>query len=154
MSIKVYNYLLKIEYDGTNFVGWQHQKNGVSIQEKIEKALQKILKSKIRIIGAGRTDKGVHALAQFSNFKVNKVMLHFEGIMGKSKIWINGILIKEHFGGYFPAHLDISKHLNFGKKLSTFELLIGLYPLCGIFPFLFILIIVDPCNLLIILAIL
>ena len=49
MSIKVYNYLLKIEYDGTNFVGWQHQKNGVSIQEKIEKALQKILKLKIRI---------------------------------------------------------------------------------------------------------
>ena len=72
MSIKVYNYLLKIEYDGTNFVGWQHQKNGISIQEKIEKALQKILKLKIRIIGAGRTDKGVHALAQFANFKVNK----------------------------------------------------------------------------------
>ena len=51
-----------------------------------------------------------------SNFKGKKVMLHFEGIMGKSKIWINGILIKEHFGGYFPAHLDISKHLNFGKR--------------------------------------
>ena len=51
-----------------------------------------------------------------SNFKGKKVMLHFEGIMGKSKIWINGILIKEHFGGYFPAHLDISEHLNFGKR--------------------------------------
>ena len=51
-----------------------------------------------------------------SNFKGKKVMLHFEGIMGKSKIWINGILIKEHFGGYFPAHIDISKHLNFGKR--------------------------------------
>ena len=52
-----------------------------------------------------------------SNFKGKKVMLHFEGIMGKSKIWINGILIKEHFGGYFPAHLDISKHLNFEKGM-------------------------------------
>ena len=51
-----------------------------------------------------------------SNFKGKKVMLHFEGIMGKSKIWINGILLKEHFGGYFPVHLDISKHLNFGKR--------------------------------------
>ena len=40
----MYNYLIKIEYKGTNFVGWQYQKNGVSIQEKIEKALKKILK--------------------------------------------------------------------------------------------------------------
>ena len=58
MSAKIYNYLLKIEYDGTKYVGWQFQKNGKSIQEKIEKELVKIFKKKIRIIGAGRTDKG------------------------------------------------------------------------------------------------
>ena len=68
----MFNYLIEIEYDGTNFVGWQYQKNGVSIQEKIEEALKKILKSKIRIIGAGRTDKGVHAFGQFANFVVSK----------------------------------------------------------------------------------
>lgn len=68
----MHNYLIKIEYDGTNYVGWQYQKNGRSIQEKIEKALKKLLKSKIRIIGAGRTDKGVHAIAQHANFKINK----------------------------------------------------------------------------------
>ena len=72
MLAKTNNYLMKIEYDGTNFVGWQYQKNGVSIQEKIEKALSKIFKSKIRINGAGRTDKGVHALGQYANFKVKK----------------------------------------------------------------------------------
>jgi beta-galactosidase len=48
--------------------------------------------------------------------KGKKVFLHFEGIMGKSKIWINGFLLKEHFGGYFPAHVDISDHINFGEK--------------------------------------
>ena len=64
-----YNYLIKIEYDGSGYVGWQYQKNGKSIQEKIEKALKKILKENIRIIGAGRTDKGVHASGQFANFK-------------------------------------------------------------------------------------
>ena len=68
----MYNYLLKIEYDGTKFVGWQYQKNGISIQEKIEKALKKIFNIKIRINGAGRTDKGVHAFGQFANFVIKK----------------------------------------------------------------------------------
>ena len=66
------NYLLEIEYDGTSYVGWQYQKNGISIQEKIEIALKKILKKKIKIIGAGRTDKGVHASGQKANFKIEK----------------------------------------------------------------------------------
>ncbi len=66
------NYLIKIEYDGNKFVGWQYQKNGLSVQEKIEKALSKYLKKNIRIYGAGRTDKGVHAFGQFANFKLNE----------------------------------------------------------------------------------
>ena len=69
---KIYNYLLKVEYDGTDYSGWQYQKNGNSIQEKIENVLYKILQRKIRIIGAGRTDKGVHAFGQHANFKINK----------------------------------------------------------------------------------
>ena len=68
MYPNTYNYLLKIEYDGTNFVGWQYQTNGNSIQEEIEKALSKLLCEKIKLIGAGRTDKGVHALGQYANF--------------------------------------------------------------------------------------
>ena len=46
----MFNYLIKIEYDGTNFVGWQSQKNGKSIQDTIELACQKIFKTKIKII--------------------------------------------------------------------------------------------------------
>ena len=69
---KTYNYLLQVEYDGTNYSGWQFQKNGKSIQETIERVLQKILKLKIKINGAGRTDKGVHAFGQHANFKINK----------------------------------------------------------------------------------
>ena len=65
----MFNYLLKIEYDGTNFVGWQSQKNGKAIQDSVEKALKKVFKTKIRVIGSGRTDKGVHALSQYANFK-------------------------------------------------------------------------------------
>ena len=64
----MFNYLIKIEYEGTNFVGWQSQKNGKSIQDSVEKALKKVLRTKIKIIGAGRTDKGVHAFGQSANF--------------------------------------------------------------------------------------
>ena len=66
------NYLITIEYDGSNFVGWQRQKNGISVQETIEKKIQKILKTKIKLIGSGRTDKGVHAKAQSANFFTTK----------------------------------------------------------------------------------
>ena len=64
----MYNYQIIIEYLGTNFIGWQIQKNGVSIQHLIEKAINKVLKKKIKVIGSGRTDAGVHALGQSANF--------------------------------------------------------------------------------------
>ena len=62
------NYQIIIEYLGTNFVGWQIQKNWVSIQSTIQKALSKALKKRIKINGSGRTDAGVHAKGQSANF--------------------------------------------------------------------------------------
>ena len=70
----MFNYQIIIEYLGTNYVGWQIQKNGVSIQSLVQRALNKTLKSKIKINGSGRTDAGVHALAQSANFFfINKI---------------------------------------------------------------------------------
>ena len=63
------NIKLTIEYDGTNFQGWQIQPKGQrTVQGEIEGALQKIFKKKIKLIGSGRTDSGVHALGQVGNF--------------------------------------------------------------------------------------
>jgi tRNA pseudouridine38-40 synthase len=56
---------------GTKFVGWQIQKNGLSIQEILQKNLKKITKEKIIIFGSGRTDAGVHAKGQSAHFKMN-----------------------------------------------------------------------------------
>ena len=64
----MFSYQVLIEYDGTNFVGWQKQKNGISVQEIIEKVLKKILKEKILLYGSGRTDSGVHAIEQSAHF--------------------------------------------------------------------------------------
>jgi tRNA pseudouridine38-40 synthase len=62
------NIRLVIEYDGTNYVGWQLQKNGVSVQEKVEKAVGRHLGEPVRLSAAGRTDAGVHAMGQVANF--------------------------------------------------------------------------------------
>lgn len=57
-----------IEYDGTNYVGWQMQDNGLSVQAVLEEALSKVADQPIRTICAGRTDTGVHALGQVVHF--------------------------------------------------------------------------------------
>tara|TARA_X000000950_G_scaffold99518_1_gene125890 strand:- start:3862 stop:4602 length:741 start_codon:yes stop_codon:yes gene_type:complete len=116
----MYNYLLRIEYEGTNFVGWQSQKNGKSIQDSLEIALKKVLKTKIRILGAGRTDKGVHAYAQFANFKIEKkidnkkIFLDSVNFFLKKKL-ISVLDIKEKTGSF---------HARFSAKLRTYEFLI------------------------------
>lgn len=54
-------YFLQLSYKGTNYHGWQIQPNAISVQEVMEDALSKILREKIAVVGAGRTDTGVHA---------------------------------------------------------------------------------------------
>lgn len=68
------NYLLTIQYDGTNYNGWQFQSNGKTVQGEIEKAISLILKKEIKIIGAGRTDTGVHAIDQKANFRLTEFL--------------------------------------------------------------------------------
>jgi len=62
------NIRLTIEYDGTNYCGWQVQENGPTIQGSVEKALLAVTGEKITINGSGRTDAGVHARGQVGNF--------------------------------------------------------------------------------------
>ena len=68
----MYNYKIIIEYDGTNFVGWQQQENGQSIQSALQEALVKLSNEKVTIFGAGRTDAGVHAIGQVASFLLSK----------------------------------------------------------------------------------
>ncbi len=60
-----------VEYDGTNYAGWQIQKNDVTVQEKIEEALLPLGKGRITVFGAGRTDSGVHARGQCGHFDID-----------------------------------------------------------------------------------
>ena len=62
------NFKIVIEYDGREYSGWQIQKNRITIQSELEKAISIILNQKIKVIGSGRTDAGVHAYGQVANF--------------------------------------------------------------------------------------
>ena len=65
------NVKLTIEYDGTNYCGWQKQNNEKTIQEEIEKAIYKAVGEIVEVIGSSRTDAGVHARKMVANFKTN-----------------------------------------------------------------------------------
>ena len=80
-------YKCLLSYDGTGFCGWQVQPNGISIQEKIEMALKTYLKSPISIIGAGRTDAGVHAKGQIAHFTLSHEIDCFKSLGA-----LNGLL--------------------------------------------------------------
>ncbi len=81
------NYKLLIQYDGTNYAGWQIQNNAETVQQKISDTIKILLKEDVNLTGSGRTDTGVHALGQTANFKTEKqIDIH------KFKFQLNSIL--------------------------------------------------------------
>jgi tRNA pseudouridine38-40 synthase len=65
---------LTVEYDGTDYVGWQRQLNGTSIQEVLERALSDLFGAEVATLAAGRTDAGVHALGQVVAFDAPRAL--------------------------------------------------------------------------------
>ncbi|HEX9917485.1 MAG TPA: tRNA pseudouridine(38-40) synthase TruA [candidate division Zixibacteria bacterium] len=118
------NIRLEIEYDGTNFSGWQIQPKRRTVQREIENRLEKLLREKINIIGAGRTDAGVHALAQVANFKT-KSKLKIENILrGLNSLLPADIVIKnikevdEKFHARFCAKSRVYKYRLYSGKTA------------------------------------
>ena len=102
----MFTYQIIVEYLGTKFVGWQIQKNGLSVQEALEKVLSNFLKDKIRVIGSGRTDAGVHANEQSAHFKTKQKIKN-------KNIFINSI-------NFFLRNYTISI-LTIRKKTNKFH---------------------------------
>ena len=68
------NIRLRVAYDGTEYSGWQFQQNAPSIQGTLEAAISQMTGEKVQLIGAGRTDAGVHAVGQVANFLTNSTL--------------------------------------------------------------------------------
>ena len=66
-------FVLKIAYDGTNYAGWQRQKNALSVQEALENAILEALGEDVRVTASGSTDAGVHAAGQVCHFDSEKI---------------------------------------------------------------------------------
>ena len=110
-------YHIKIEYDGSNFVGWQYQNNGISVQEVLQKAFFKFLKEKVTVNASGRTDAGVHAIEQSAHIELKKKIINKEVFLNS----INFYLKK-----YPVSVLSIKKkenkfHARYSAKKRTYK---------------------------------
>ncbi|MDA7452028.1 tRNA pseudouridine(38-40) synthase TruA [Candidatus Pelagibacter ubique] len=85
----MFRYQVLIEYIGTNFVGWQIQSKGKSIQKEIQVKLSKFLKEKVVLIGSGRTDAGVHAIEQSAHFDCKKKIQNLYKLLKSINHFIN-----------------------------------------------------------------
>ncbi len=96
---------LTIEYDGSAYAGWQQQPDQPTIQAAIEAALQRITQTHIPVIGAGRTDAGVHALGQVASFRSDRTMAPHEWVKALNAVLPADISIRyaEHASDDFQA---------------------------------------------------
>lgn len=97
-------YFIELSYNGRAYHGWQNQPNAISVQEVLEDALSTLLKEKITIVGAGRTDSGVHAKQMYAHFNsVNKFSL--EKLIYKLNSFLpNDIAVQDVFNVNDEAH--------------------------------------------------
>jgi tRNA pseudouridine38-40 synthase len=72
----MHRYQICIEYVGTNFIGWQIQKKGNSVQKFVQSVISKIIKEEVSLVGSGRTDAGVHAWGQSAHFECKKKIIN------------------------------------------------------------------------------
>ena len=89
----MYRYQILIEYVGTSYVGWQVQKKGKSIQKTIQSILSNLLKQKIILFSAGRTDAGVHSLEQSAHFDVKNKIQNIDKIIKSLNFFLNKKMI-------------------------------------------------------------
>ena len=89
----MYRYQILIEYVGSNFIGWQIQSKGQSVQKLIQNKISKLLKEKINLIGSGRTDSGVHAIEQSAHFDCKKRIENLSKFLQSINYFLNNKLI-------------------------------------------------------------
>jgi len=114
---------LGLEYDGTHFCGWQSQPGGCGVQDRLETALKKMAGHELRVIAAGRTDTGVHALSQ---------VIHFDTSTERPlSAWVRGVnanlpaavrvlwakVVDEEFHARFSAYQRSYQYLLLNQRL-------------------------------------
>ena len=117
-------YQIYIEYEGTNFRGWQVQKKGKTIQGLIQEKISKILKENIILLGSGRTDAGVHAIEQSAHFdckiriqQTEKFLKSINHFLNKERIAILKIRKRnDNFHARFSAKMRIYQYIIYNRS--------------------------------------
>jgi tRNA pseudouridine38-40 synthase len=113
-------YFLQLSYKGTHYHGWQIQPNAISVQEVMEDALSKILREKITVVGAGRTDTGVHASFFILHFDTEKVISEKLDVVYKLNSFLpNDIAVQK----VWPVSEEI--HARFSATSRTYHYFIS-----------------------------
>ncbi|MDY6820340.1 MAG: tRNA pseudouridine(38-40) synthase TruA [Deferribacterota bacterium] len=121
----LYNKKCVVEYNGSNFYGWQVQKNARTVQYVLEQVLERIYKRKIKIFGAGRTDSGVHAEGQVFNFKNEKYIENDNLLAGLNSLLPNDVVIKSvedvmlNFHAQYDAKSKVYNYKIYNNKIRS-----------------------------------
>ncbi|HMU39291.1 MAG TPA: tRNA pseudouridine(38-40) synthase TruA [Pseudomonadota bacterium] len=118
-------YRLSICYDGTDFCGWQRQKNGPSVQAVLEEALSSLCKEPVSCQGAGRTDSGVHALGQVVSIKLSRAFPEKALLYGtnnhlpKSVVVLSAELVSDDFDARHSASGKLYRYQIWNRKIRS-----------------------------------
>ena len=115
----MFRYQILIEYVGTNFRGWQVQTKGKTIQGLIQDKISKLLKEKIILFGAGRLDKGVHAIEHSAHFECKTKIINLDRFLKSLNYFLNKELVtvlkvkrrNKNFHARFSAKMRIYKYV-------------------------------------------
>ena len=113
-------YFFELAYNGSNFVGWQIQENGISVQETLEKAFHTLIRQPVKVIGCGRTDAGVHAKKYFMH-------VDLDDVLPDSFIYKINRLLPESIVVYRFWEVEDDVHARFSAKSRTYEYHISRY---------------------------
>lgn len=120
------NTKLTLEYDGTAYSGWQIQKNtDKTIQQILEKALTRINKKAVKIIGAGRTDAGVHAIGQVANCSINvsipveRIPAALNSLLPTDIICLKARHVNKDFHARYDAKGKKYRYIIYNRKLPS-----------------------------------
>jgi len=110
-------YFIELSYNGSNFHGWQIQPNAITVQETIENSLQVLLKNKnLKLVGAGRTDTGVHASQMFAHFdsdldfEIKNLIFKLNSFLGKNIVIKDIVRVHDDSHARFDASLREYKY--------------------------------------------
>jgi tRNA pseudouridine38-40 synthase len=115
----MFNYKIVTQYDGTRYAGWQIQENALTVQEILSNSIKKILQEDINLIGAGRTDAGVHALGQVANFISSKDLDFFKFRYSLNSVLPDDISVTD------IERVDINFHSRFSAKKRSYVYIIS-----------------------------